>query len=128
MMALERIQPQGLAKPGTYSHVIRAGNTVYISGQTATDAQGNVVGRGDITAQSVQVFENLKAALASVGGTFADVASITVYITDARYRDPMREVRTRYLGDKLPTSTLLVVAGLADPEYLLEISAIAVVG
>jgi 2-iminobutanoate/2-iminopropanoate deaminase len=128
MMALERIQPQGLAKPGTYSHVIRAGNTVYIAGQTATDAQGNVVGRGDITAQSVQVFENLKAALASVGGTFADVASITVYITDARYRDPMREVRTRYLGDKLPTSTLLVVAGLADPEYLLEISAIAVVG
>ena len=127
-MALERIQPQGLAKPGTYSHVIRAGNTVYIAGQTATDAQGNVVGRGDITAQSVQVFENLKAALASVGGTFADVASITVYITDARYRDPMREVRTRYLGDKLPTSTLLVVAGLADPEYLLEISAIAVVG
>jgi 2-iminobutanoate/2-iminopropanoate deaminase len=128
MMALERIQPQGLAKPGTYSHVIKAGNTVYIAGQTATDAQGNVVGRGDITAQSVQVFENLKAALASVGGTFADVASITVYITDARYRDPMREVRTRYLGDKLPTSTLLVVAGLADPEYLLEISAIAVVG
>ena len=127
-MALERIQPQGLAKPGTYSHVIKAGNTVYIAGQTATDAQGNVVGRGDITAQSVQVFENLKAALASVGGTFADVASITVYITDARYRDPMREVRTRYLGDKLPTSTLLVVAGLADPEYLLEISAIAVVG
>ena len=127
-MALERIQPQGLAKPGTYSHVIRAGNTVYIAGQTATDAQGNVVGRGDITAQSVQVFENLKAALASVGGTFADVASITVYITDARYRDPMREVRTRYLGDKLPTSTLLVVAGLADPEYLLEISATAVVG
>jgi enamine deaminase RidA (YjgF/YER057c/UK114 family) len=49
-MALERIQPQGLAKPGTYSHVIRAGNTVYIAGQTATDAQGNVVGRGDITA------------------------------------------------------------------------------
>ena len=127
-MALERIQPQGLAKPGTYSHVIKAGNTVYIAGQTATDAQGNVVGRGDITAQSVQVFENLKAALASVGGTFADVASITVYITDARYRDPMREVRTHYLGDKLPTSTLLVVAGLADPEYLLEISAIAVVG
>ena len=127
-MALERIQPEGLAKPGTYSHVIRAGNTVYIAGQTATDAQGNVVGRGDITAQSVQVFENLKAALASVGGTFADLASITVYITDARYRDPMREVRTRYLGDKLPTSTLLVIAGLADPEYLLEISAIAVVG
>ena len=127
-MALERIQPQGLSKPATYTHVIKAGNTAYIAGQTATDAQGNVVGRGDIVAQSVQVFENLKAALASVGGTFEHLVSINVYLTDPRYRDPMRDVRTRYLGDKLPTSTLLIVAGLADPEYLLEISAVAVVG
>jgi 2-iminobutanoate/2-iminopropanoate deaminase len=127
-MALERIQPQGLAKPATYTHVIKAGNTAYIAGQTATDAQGNIVGRGDIVAQSVQVFENLKAALASVGGTFEHLVSINVYLTDPRYRDQMRDVRTRYLGNNLPTSTLLIVAGLADPEYLLEISAVAVVG
>jgi enamine deaminase RidA (YjgF/YER057c/UK114 family) len=125
-MPLERIQPAGLSKPATYTHVIKAGNTVYIAGQTASDAEGNVVGRGDITAQATQVFENLKAALASVGATFANLAAITVYVTDPRFREPLSAVRQKYLGDTLPTSTLVVVAGLANPDYLLEISAIAV--
>jgi 2-iminobutanoate/2-iminopropanoate deaminase len=125
-MTLERIQPPGLAKPPTYTHVIRAGNTLYIAGQTASDEQGNVVGRGDISAQAVQVFENLKKALTAGGADFSHVVKLTVFLTDARYREPVSEVRRRYLGTNLPTSTLVVVAGLANPDYLLEIEAIAV--
>ena len=125
-MPLQRIQPPGLAKPPTYTHVIRAGNTLYIAGQTASDEQGNVVGRGDINAQAIQVFENLKKALAAGGADFPQIVKLTVFLTDARYREAVSEVRRRYLGENLPTSTLVVVAGLANPDYLLEIEAIAV--
>jgi 2-iminobutanoate/2-iminopropanoate deaminase len=125
-MPVERIQPDGLSRPAAYTHVIRAGETVYIAGQTATDQNGQVVA-GDIGAQATQVFENLRRAVGSVGGTLADLVKITVYVTDAAYRGSVGEARRRYLGEALPTSTFLVVAGLADPRYLVEIDAIAVV-
>jgi enamine deaminase RidA (YjgF/YER057c/UK114 family) len=124
-MAVERIQPQGLAKPPTYTHVIRAGNTVYFAGQTAQNEQGEVVGT-DITTQGTQVMENLKKALASVGATFDNLVKTTIYVTDARYREALSEVRRKYMGSSLPTSTFIVVAGLANPAYLVEIEAIAV--
>ena len=127
-MPLERIQPDGLSKPPTYTHVIKAGNTIYLAGQTPQDENGQAVGRGDITAQAVKVFENIKTALASAGAGFGDLVKITVYITDPRYREAVGEVRRRYIGNELPASTLVVVAGLANPDYLLEIEGIAVVG
>jgi reactive intermediate/imine deaminase len=126
-MPKERIQPPGLSRPPTYSHVVKAGNTVYLAGQVPVDAQGQVVGRGDITAQATQVFENIGKALTAGGATFADLVKITVFITDPRFREPVSEVRRKYLGTDLPASTLLVVAGLAQPDYLLEIEGIAVV-
>ena len=126
-MPAERIQPQGLPTPPTYSHVMKTGNTVYIAGQVAQDEQGQVVGRGDFTAQATQVFENLKKALAAAGADFTNLVKITTYVTDPRYREPLTEVRGRYLRDPLPTSTLVVVAGLALPEYLVEIEGVAVV-
>ncbi len=127
-MSAERIQPQGLPKPPTYSHIAKAGSTVYIAGQVAQDEQGRVVGAGDFTAQATQVFENLKKALAAAGADFADLVKITIYLTDPRFREPLAEVRAKYLTGPLPTSTLVVVAGLASPEYLLEIEGIAVIG
>ena len=127
-MSIERIQPDGLSRPPTYSHVVKAGNTIYIAGQVAQDEQGQIVGRGDITAQAVQIFENLKKALAAAGADFENLVKITVYVTDPRYREALAEVRNRYLGSALPASTLVVVAGLAQPDYLLEIEAVAVVG
>lgn len=126
-MPIERIQPQGLPKPPTYSHVVKAGNTVYIAGQVAQDENGRVVGRGDFTAQAVQVFENLGKALAAAGAGFGDLVKVTIYITDPRYRESLNEVRSKYLIGPLPASTLVVVAGLAQPDYLLEIEGIAVV-
>jgi enamine deaminase RidA (YjgF/YER057c/UK114 family) len=86
-----------------------------------------VVGRGDISAQATQVFENIGKALAAGGATYADLVKITVFITDPRFREPVAEVRRKYLGTDLPASTLLVVAGLASPDYLLEIEGVAVI-
>jgi reactive intermediate/imine deaminase len=123
----ERIQPEGLTNPPAYAQVVKAGNTVYLAGQTAIDARGQVVGRGDITAQTTQVFENIKKALKSARADFSDVVKITVYITDPRFREPAAEVRKRYFTDSLPASTLLVVTGLASPDYLIEVDVIAVV-
>lgn len=125
-MPIERIQPPGLSKPPTYSHVVRAGNTVYVAGQTSQNERGELVGRGDITAQAEQVYQNIQKALASVGADFPNVVKATVFITDARFREPVSEVRSRYLGNNLPASTLLVVAGLASPDMLLEVEVIAV--
>ncbi len=127
-MPIERIQPQGLPQPPTYSHVVKNGNTVYIAGQIAQDEKGEVVGKGDITAQAEQVFQNLGKALKSVGGDYSNLVKITMFLTDARFRDAVTPVRQKYLkAPNLPASTLVVVAGLASPDYLLEIEAIAVV-
>jgi enamine deaminase RidA (YjgF/YER057c/UK114 family) len=127
-MAVERIQPDGLATPPTYSHVVKAGNTVYIAGQVSQNEHGQLVGAGDFVAQATQVFENLGKALASAGAGFEHLVKITVFVTDPRYREPLSAVRSKYLASNaLPASTLLVVAGLALPEYLLEIEAVAVV-
>src|SRR5262249_30814315 len=87
-----------------------------------------IVARGDFRGQAHQVFGNLQKALAAAGGSLKDLAKITVYVTDPRYRDPLREVQDQYLSGALPASTLLVVAAMAEPDYLIEIVAVAVLG
>ncbi|MFN0072554.1 MAG: RidA family protein [Chloroflexota bacterium] len=126
-MPNEHIQPAGLPTPPTYCHVVKAGNTVYIAGQTAQNEQGEIVGKGDVTAQAEQIFANLGKALAAAGADFSHLVKITVYLTDARYREPVAAVRAKYLKPPLPASTLVVCAGLANPDYMLEIEGIAVV-
>ena len=122
---IERIQPADLPDSALYSHVVRAGTLVFIAGQVAQDSAGQVVGPGDFPTQAVQVFENLKRALAAAGLDLTNLVKVTIYVTDARYRDPLREVNLRYFSSGKPVSTLLVVAALARPEYLIEIDAIA---
>jgi enamine deaminase RidA (YjgF/YER057c/UK114 family) len=112
-----------------YSSAVVAGNTVYIAGAVSgRDAAGNVIGRGDIEAQTVAVFDNLKKTLASAGATFADLTKITVFATKLEYRAKIGEVRGRYIAQPPPASTFVVVASLADPEFLVEIEGIAVTG
>ena len=125
-MPIERLKPAGLSNSPAYSQVVKAGNTVYISGQVSVDAQGNLVGRGDFAAQAAQVWENLGLALASVGASYQHLVKTSVFLTDGRFRDGYAEVRTRYLGAAAPASTLLVVAGLASPDYLIELEGVAV--
>jgi len=125
-MPRETVAVQGIHKTTGYSHAVRAtGATLYIAGQIALDPGGTLVGKGDITAQAVQVFENLKAVLSASGATFRDVVKLTVFATDLAYRPKIAEVRGRYISDEFPASTFLVVSSLASPDYLLEIEAIA---
>lgn len=110
-----------------YSSAVVAGNTIYLAGAVSgRDAAGNVIGRGDIEAQTVAVFESLKETLASAGATFADLTKITVFATKLEYRATIGQVRGRYISQPPPASTFVVVASLADPEFLVEIEGIAV--
>lgn len=110
-----------------YSSAVVAGNTIYLAGAVSgRDAAGNVIGRGDIEAQTVAVYESLKETLASAGATFADLTKITVFATKLEYRATIGQVRSRYIPQPPPASTFVVVASLADPDFLVEIEGIAV--
>lgn len=122
--------PDGLSKSPRYSHVaeVTRGKLVFVSGQVAQDAKGNPVGGGDMAAQTRQVFENLKVALAASGATFQDVVKLTSFLVDMSQIDKYRDVRSEYLKGmpEPPTSTTVAVPRLVRPEYLLEVEAVAV--
>src|SRR5438132_504180 len=107
-VGVEHINPPGLYRQATYSHVVKAGNTVYVAGQVARDENGGTVGPGDFPAQAVQVFENLGKALRAGGADFRDLVKITIYLTDPRYREALGKVRIQYIKDPVPASTLVV--------------------
>ena len=123
------INPSELTQPTGYTHVVKSapGTTIYISGQIAFDKNAKVVGVGDFRAQTVQVFENLKAALAASGATFADVVKVTTFVTDMKNAPILREVRAGYFGPNSPAGTLVQIAALVIPELMIEIEAVAVV-
>jgi 2-iminobutanoate/2-iminopropanoate deaminase len=125
--SLQRVNPPGLSTPTTYSHVVRAGATVYIAGQVGADAQGKVVGPG-MKEQVEQVLRNLQTALASQKLDYSHVAKINIYVTSIdEFRAPdVAAIRSKYFGSHRPASTLVQVVRLADPAYTVEIEAIAV--
>jgi len=124
-MGRESVTVSGVHKTAGYSHAAKAGNLVFAAGQVAQDLEGNLVGRGDIEAQAVQVFENLQAVLKAAGATFNDVVKLTTYTTNIAYRATIADVRARYFTSYFPPNTFVVVASLATPDYLLEIEAVA---
>ena len=126
-MAREIIHPASVHSTAGvgYSHVARAGDTVYIAGQIALDAGGNLVGKGDIEAQTQQVYANLQAILEELGGSLEDIVKLTTYLTDRGHLDAFRRVRNRFFTVAFPPNTLLFVSGLAHPDYLVEIEAVA---
>ena len=126
-MAHHIIQPRSVHSTAGvgYSHVAMVGKTVYIAGQVALDADGNLVGKGDIEKQIRQVYANLKAILEEIGGSLDDIVKMTTYLTDRRQLEDFRRIRTNFFDDPFPPNTLLFVNGLAHPDYLVEIEAIA---
>jgi 2-iminobutanoate/2-iminopropanoate deaminase len=131
-MRATRSNPNTVAAPmGTYSQAVRVetGDAVWlhVSGQIAIDLEGNLVGPGDVRAQTRQVFENLKAILAANGATFADVVKIGTYLTTLEDLAGMREVRSEYLTAEPPASTAVQVVALVVPDALIEIDLVAVV-
>lgn len=122
--------PEGLSKPTGYSHVVelQRGRPIYISGQVALDSTGELVGKDDFEAQCVQVFENLKTALASAGADFSSVVKLNFYLKDMANMPVARAVRNRYLSaEHPPASTAIEVKGLVNEDWLIEIDAIAVI-
>ena len=128
-MSKTTLNPEGLPVPrGSYSLVTVAqpGRMVFIAGQTASDPHGNVVGAGDVRAQTRYIIEKIQRAVEAVGGTINDVVALSVFTTDVRYHRDINETRREVLGSNFPTSTMVQVVALARPELLLEINAIAV--
>jgi enamine deaminase RidA (YjgF/YER057c/UK114 family) len=125
--------PPQLPKPVGYSHLaeITSGKTIYIAGQVALDAAGNIVGKSDYRAQLQQVFANLNTALEAAGLGFRNVVKLNYYIVDTVDRAQFfayREVRDKYVDTaNPPVATVVVVRGLFLPELLVEVEAVAVV-
>src|SRR3712207_2700683 len=120
---VERLNPEGLHKNPAYSQaVVTSGSvkTVYVGGQNAVDASGEVVGAGDIKLQAEQIFENLQTVLAAGGARLDDVVKWNIYVVQGQPPQPAFEVFQRVWGDRPnpPLITLLFVAGLAHPDYL----------
>ncbi|HEX9867428.1 MAG TPA: RidA family protein [Candidatus Tectomicrobia bacterium] len=129
MPSQQHINPDSLSRSRGYSQVVKVDNTVYIAGQVSAGTDGNVVGKGDPEAQVRQVWRNIEAAVKAAGGTLQQVVKTTTYVTNIQYAAAVRKVREEvFQSSNPPTSTLLVVAGLASPDYMVEIEAIAVVG
>ena len=123
------INPEGMHRPTGYTHVVEvtAGRPVYISGQVALDGAGELVGPGDVAVQARQVFENLQAALGSVGAGFEQVVKLTFYLVDATQMPAVREVRDRYVDTaRPPASTAVEVRRLVRDDLLVEVEAVAI--
>jgi enamine deaminase RidA (YjgF/YER057c/UK114 family) len=130
-MTLELINPDELSTPDSYTHVVAATGSrlVFVAGQTANDAQGNLVAPGDLAGQARQAFANVGRALAAAGAAPEQVARITIYVVRYRpeHQPVIEEGRVAVFGDHKPSDALLGVEALAEPGYLIEVDAIAVI-
>ena len=114
------------AELGAYSHVTRAtGEVLHVSGQAPVALDGTTV-EGDVTIQAEQVFANLEAVLASAGATTDDVVKVTTFLVDAADAAAVGAVRSRHFTAPFPASSVVVVAGLLDAAWRLEVEAVAV--
>lgn len=112
----------------TYSPAVRAGNLLYISGMTASDAKGSIVGEGDIVRQTEYIYEKMAAVLAAAGADLSHVVETTDYFVDQKDYDRTAAVRRKVFGGPpYPAATGVRVAGLIRPAALIEIKAVAVI-
>ncbi|MBB6307734.1 RidA family protein [Xanthobacter tagetidis] len=128
---ITRGNPKNLAnvRSTIYHHYIRIDNPqslIFLSGQLSRDADGKLVGPGDMAEQTRQAIRNMDLIMREAGGTLEDIVSIVVYTTDIRQFKEIVAARMEFFKDKLPTSTIVEVNHLADPGLLIEFQATAV--
>jgi enamine deaminase RidA (YjgF/YER057c/UK114 family) len=133
-MTRQNLQPPGLPLRKVdgrilYSHVVSvpAGRQVHISGQLSRNADGAIVGKADMAAQIEQVGKNIEMCLAAAGATLTDLVRTTTYVTDIDEFFKHTEIRMRYFGPGMPTSTTVEVRRLSHPDFLVEVEAMAIV-
>jgi enamine deaminase RidA (YjgF/YER057c/UK114 family) len=127
-MPREIIQPEGVWDPRPrFAQVTKMGNQVWIAGQTAVDEKGNLVGKGDVEAQTRQIFRNLERCLRAAGAGFDRVVKLNIYATDLDAQLPViTKVRREYVPGEPVASTTVQVSRLVHPDWLLEIEAVAI--
>lgn len=128
-MPVHLLRPEGLPPVNGYSHVtVAEGTVIHVSGQVPARPDGGVVDPGNVAAQAEQVFTNVRTALRAAGASWPDVVKLTYYLTDIGDLPEVRSVRDRHLDpDHLPASSLMQVAALVNPDFRIEIDAVAVV-
>ncbi|MEA3403539.1 MAG: RidA family protein [Armatimonadota bacterium] len=129
-MKRREIQPHAVPKPvAEYAQgvEVQGGRTLYIAGQVALDADGQLVGEEDFRAQARQVFRNLQAIVEEAGGSMADIVKMTTFLTDMSDYTAFVEVRSEYIPAPYPAATLVEVSSLVRPEWMVEVDAVAVI-
>ena len=122
----EEYRVEGMAEPiSHYTDAVRAGNLLFVSGIVPIDADGKLVGEGDVTEQVRQVFRNMKLVLDAAGCGFDDVVKVVTFLLNIDDRPLINPVRMEFFGEARPASTLVEVSALAVPGALLEIEAVA---
>ena len=128
MVTRQEIRVEGASEPlSHYTDAVRFGDLLFVSGIAPFDGEGNVVGEGDVVAQTRQVLQNLLDALRTVGADMRDVLKVTVFLTDVNDRAAINPVRQEFFGNARPASTLIEVSALVDPNMLVEIEAVAAI-
>jgi reactive intermediate/imine deaminase len=128
--AFRLVQPPGAEPAGgrPYSAALRVGNWLFIAGQAALDADGDVVGRGDADMQWRQCLENIRSIVEAAGGSMSRVVRLGIYVTDMRHHLAFSEIRREYFEPPYPTATVVGVTALAGDDWLIEIEATAYLG
>jgi 2-iminobutanoate/2-iminopropanoate deaminase len=128
MSLLKRVRSPEVPEPppGSFSQCLVAGDTIFISGQVARTEDGRIDGEGSMLAQATIVLGKVKALVEAAGGTMADIAKMTVFVTDISKRAEIGEARRKFFTGDFPCSTLVQISSLVEPGLMIEIEAIAI--